>query len=364
MNRWIRCAVAGVLLVGCVPVVWGGLERIGIRENGRRFVLSASQQEFILWGFNYDHDRDGRLLEEYWEREWDTVAEDFAEMKSLGANTVRIHLQLGAFMKTPEDPNQTALDRLSRLLTLAERTGLYLDLTGLGCYHKQDVPGWYDALDEAARWGVQARFWKAVAGVGAGRSAVFCYDLMNEPIVPGEQKETDWLAGEFGGKHFVQRISLERAGRTPEQIAEAWVKTLTAAIRKEDTTTLVTVGVIPWAMTFPNAKPIFYAAPAARHLDFVSVHFYPERGKTAEALAALAVYDIGKPLVIEEMFPLKCSIEELEQFMDGSRGIADGWLSFYWGQTISEYEQEDTFVAAIMKEWLRFYKDKKIKLHP
>ena len=41
---------------------------------------------------------------------------------------------------------------------------LYLDLTGLACYHKKDVPAWYDALSEQDRWEVQARFWEAVAG--------------------------------------------------------------------------------------------------------------------------------------------------------------------------------------------------------
>jgi len=25
-----------------------------------------------MWGFNYDRDDAGRLLEDYWEKEWDT----------------------------------------------------------------------------------------------------------------------------------------------------------------------------------------------------------------------------------------------------------------------------------------------------
>jgi len=78
-----------------------------------------------------------------------------------------------------------------------------------------DVPKWYDTLDEQSRWNAQARFWEAVAARCAKSPAIFCYDLMNEPILPGKQKpETDWLAGEFGGKHFVQRIALDLAGRT------------------------------------------------------------------------------------------------------------------------------------------------------
>ena len=33
------------------------------------------------------------------------------------------------------------------------RHGLYLDLTGLGCYHKKDVPAWYDKLAETGALG-------------------------------------------------------------------------------------------------------------------------------------------------------------------------------------------------------------------
>lgn len=87
-------------------------------------------------------------------------------MKKLGANVVRIHLQLGKFMEGVENPNKKALERLGKLVKLAEEVGLYLDLTGLGCYHKADVPGWYDRLDERGRWDVQAKFWQYVAKAG------------------------------------------------------------------------------------------------------------------------------------------------------------------------------------------------------
>jgi hypothetical protein len=84
-------------------------------------------------------------------------------MKRFGANVVRVHLQFAKFMSAADAPNQDSLDQLRRLLDLAERTGLYLDLTGLGCYHKADTPKWYDDMDEAARWKAQAHFWSAVA---------------------------------------------------------------------------------------------------------------------------------------------------------------------------------------------------------
>jgi hypothetical protein len=327
---------------------------VRLSDDGRGFVLGETGRPFRPWGFNYDHDADGRLLEDYWADAWPTVADDFREMKDLGANVVRIHLQLGRFMTTPTEADAAALERLARLVRLAEATGLYLNLTGLGCYHKPDVPAWYDAMDEAARWDVQARFWDAVARTCAASPAVFCYDLMNEPVLPGAKKpETEWLAGELGGKHFVQRITLDLAGRSRKEVARAWVEKLVSAIRRRDERHLVTVGVIPWAYVFPKAKPIFYAPEVGGPLDFVSVHFYPRKGEVDAALRALAVYDVGKPIVVEEMFPLKCGLDELETFIERSRPIADGYLTFYWGKTPAEHGRKPPDMAsAITKAWL------------
>jgi len=334
------------------------MQGVRISEDGHGFICEGDRRPFLAWGVNYDHDEKGRLLEDYWDAEWPKVEEDFREIKDLGANVVRIHLQLGKFMQEANAPNGGSLDRLARLVELAQGLNLYLDVTGLACYHKADVPAWYDKLSEEARWGVQARFWEAVVGRCAKSAAIFCYDLMNEPILPGDKKETEWLAGEFGGSYFVQRISLDLAGRTQQQVAKAWVDRLAAAIRKHDSRHLITVGVIPWALVFPGAKPLFYSKEVAEHLDFASVHFYPESGKIDKALTALAVYDIGKPLVVEEIFPLKCSVQELEAFIDGSRKIADGWISFYWGKTIEESRGSKELSDAIIAGWLEFFHKK------
>jgi sugar phosphate isomerase/epimerase len=136
---------------------------IRVGTDQRTFVDRAVGKPFVAWGFNYDHDETGRLIEDYWDAEWPKVEADFQEMKDLGANVVRVHLQFGKFMESADKPNEKSLDQLARLVSLAEKVGLYLDVTGLGCYHKKDVPAWYDALEEAARWEAQARFWEAVA---------------------------------------------------------------------------------------------------------------------------------------------------------------------------------------------------------
>jgi len=336
----------------------GKLDWIRPSDDKTHFVLDGSNERVVMWGFNYDHDEPGRLLEDYWADEWATVVEDFREMKELGANVVRVHLQTGRFMKGPKEPDEANLARLGELVKLAEETGLYLDLTGLGCYHKQDVPEWYDDLEESARWDVQAEFWKAVAKVCKDSPAIFCYDLMNEPVLAGGEGEKNWLAGEpLGGKYFVQRITLDAKGRSSHEIAKAWIERLTSAIRSVDDRHMITVGVIPWAQVFKGAKPLFHDPEVGASLDFVSVHFYPKKDQLDETLEALKVYEVGKPLVIEEIFPLSASLEETADFIDRSRSHVDGWISFYWGRSIEEYEKDGDLKGAIVAAWLRKFRE-------
>lgn len=332
------------------------LDFVRVSVDGTHFVAGESAERFVVWGVNYDHDHEGRLIEDYWHDDWDTVVEDFREMRALGANVVRVHLQLGRFMKSAEQPRERELDRLAKLVTLAEETGLYLDLTGLGCYHAKDVPKWYDALAEADRWDVQARFWRAVAKVGRESPAIFCYDLMNEPILPGWKVETEWVTGNLGGKSFVQRIALDLGNRDRMEVAKAWVAKLTTAIREIDERHLITVGVIPWVFAFGGGTPLFHSKEVGEPLDFVAVHFYPEKGEVAKALEALEAYDVGKPIVVEETFPLKCSVDELDAFVRGGRDTVDGWIGFYWGRTAEEYDRDDGIQAALMKAWLAYFR--------
>src|SRR5262245_54450974 len=294
VRRMVRSSAALVwrlLLLACVALGIaraGELDFIRVSADKRSFALDKSGRKFSPWGFNYDHDEAGRLIEDYWSKEWPKVEEDFGEMKTLGANVVRIHLQFGKFMEAADRPNKKSLEQLARLLALAEKTGLYLDLTGLGCYHKPDVPAWYDRLSETERWAAQARFWEAVAERCAASPAVFCYDLMNEPVVPGGgKKRDDWLGAAFGDKYFVQFIALDLAGRKRHDVAKAWIGKLVAAVRKHDHRHLVTVGMVDWSLDRPGLTSGFVPEKVAANLDFLCVHIYPEKGKLAEALTTL-----------------------------------------------------------------------------
>ncbi|HEY3392603.1 MAG TPA: hypothetical protein VGK58_07840, partial [Lacipirellulaceae bacterium] len=134
---------------------------------------------------------------------------------------------------------------------------------------------------------------------------------------------------------------------------------LTSAIRQIDDRHMITVGVIPWAYVFKGAKPLFCSPEVGGPLDFVSVHFYPKQNDVAGALAALRVYEVGKPLVVEEIFPLQCSVEEAAKFIDGSRDHVDGWISFYWGETIEEHRGGKKMQNALMAQWLEYFQSQR-----
>jgi hypothetical protein len=348
----LLCATAG-------QATAAEMEWVRVSSGKQGFVLEKSGRPFVPWGFNYDHDEQGRLLEDYWSSEWSKVEQDFREMKQLGANVARIHLQFGKFMKGPKEPIESALKQYARLVTLAEQTGLYLDVTGLGCYHKKEVPKWYDQLSEEERWAAQANFWKSIAARSAASPAVFCYDLMNEPVVPGgDRKPGEWLGPDFAGSCFVQFVTLSQAGRPRPAVARQWIQRLSAAIRAQDRRHLVTVGLVDWSLDRPGLTSGFVPKKIVDDLDFLCVHLYPEAGKVPAALETLSGFAVGKPVIIEETFPLSCSLPEFERFFDGTRKTASGWIGFYWGKTPDEYRRSKTIADAMMLGWLELFQKK------
>ena len=342
------------LVLAVVSTGWaataGAEEAIAISKDGKGFVLAESGRPFLAWGFNYDRDYKMRLIEEYWDKEWNTVASDFRAMKQLDANVVRIHLQFGKFMDSPDKSNAFALDRLEKLVTLAEEVGLYLDLTGLGCYRLKDQPAWYAQMGEKDRWAAQAAFWEAIARRCAGRPGVMAFDLVNEPLVGSKLAAGKWVhPAALAGFHYVQYIALDAAGRDETEIWRQWAHTLATAIRKQDKHRLITVGLL----SRPNQEML---RGVGAEVDYMSIHLYPRAGKIDEGIKTIELYAVGKPLIIEETFPSRCSGAELVEFIKKSKGTANGWISFYWGRTVDELKKSPD-VRNRMAGWLEQFQE-------
>jgi hypothetical protein len=346
-----------LLLAGCAPpgVRAPTQERVRVAPGGKGFQLADSGSPFTPWGFNYDHDEKGRLLEDYWDAEWGKVEEAFRDMRDLGATVVRIHLQVNRFMTAPDRANERSLVQLRRLLSLAERTSLYLDLTGLGCYRKADTPPWYEAATEKERWAIQTRFWEAIAATCAPSPAVLCYNLMNEPVSPAGPG-TVWHGGTpLGGYYYVENLTRDPGTRSRTDVTREWIAALTRGIRRWDPKRPVTCGMfflfeVPGGLTLgPDPRAL------AENLDYFSVHMYPKDAGVDSGLALLATLEVGKPIVIEEMFPLACSMESFRRFVAGSRASASGWIGFYWGRTLAECRASKDLKDAFLAQWLEFF---------
>jgi len=340
-----------IFIMLLAPAVCGGepMQSVRVAPDNKGFVLSPSGERFTPWGQNYA----AQGLEDADGRSWAKIEGDLADLKNMRANVIRIHLQFPQFMDGPDKPNAGALTRLADLLKLAEKHGIYLDITGLACYRKTQRAAWYDALPDNQRWAAQARFWEAVADTCAASSSVFCYDLVNEPIVSGTRKD-GWYTGDLGGYEFLQRLSLDQGDRPRDDIAIEWVRTLTSAIRKHDKAHPITIGMLPaWGVSQAAVGP---------DLDFIAVHIYPEAGKVDDAIATLKRFDIGKPIVIEETFPLSCSIPDEREFLLKSRGIASGWIGQYPDQTSEELAAlkrsgKITLGQAMYLSWIDLFRD-------
>ena len=337
----------------CLPAVAAPVpEWVAVNKAGTGFV-TGSGAKFTPWGYNYFRDEKYRLLEDYWNSDkpdgWPKFERDFREMKRLGANVVRIHLQFAKFMDAPGKPNQQNVARLAKVIDLAEKTGVYLDISGLGTYRLKDVPDWYNKANEKDRWAMQAAFWDAIAKVCANRSAVLNYNLMNEPLATASEQSQWTNPNDLDGLTYVEFINVEPAGRKPTDIAKAWIRQMTAAIRKHDKRHLITVGLI-WMTTInPEMWSGFPPREIAPEVDFLAVHVYPDKGKVDVAIDSLRRYQVGKPILIEETFPMKGSPTEWRDFLERSRGIAQGWLGLYWSLSPQDLEGSKDVVHSLLR---------------
>ena len=296
------------------------MEFVRVAPDHKGFILAHSKEPFVPWGHNYGVNAPG----ESGEMDWPRISRDFDDLRSMRANVARVHLQVPHYMDAADKPNARALAELSQLLRLAEQTGIRLDVTGLASYHIAHRAAWYDALADRDRWAAQARFWEAVSQTCAKSPAVFCYDLMNEPVAGGQRKD-GWYAGRMGDYEFVQRLSLDQGDRPQAEICREWTHLMVCAIHRHDHAHLITLGMLPAWGPRPNV--------VGPELDFIAVHIYPSAGKVTEALKNLKEFDIGKPIVVEETFPLSCGVGDERDFLLQSRGLAAGWIGQYPGET-------------------------------
>jgi len=310
-----------------------------ISINSSNEFVRADGSKIIPWGFNYTNPEGVGLIEDNWYDPgvWQLIQEDIGDMKSMGANIIRLHLQYHRFMIDVNTPNQQALDRLADLVEYAEDQHLYLTITGLAAYRKSDAPTFYDSLSDDERWATQAIFWKAVAETVGTSPAIFSYNLMNEPTVSAQciDEVCEWTPGDgLGGLNFVQNIT-RTIDLPPANTLKSWIAQLSQSIRSVDATTPITTGFLA-------------LGPLSRFeddLDYISTH-----------IDYILANQLSTPLVLEEISNFMCSIEELEGFLIEIEGKHIGLLGHYFGRPIDELDRGQ-IIDAVRGNFYEFFVD-------
>ena len=202
-------------------------------------------------GFNYYPA--GSPWRAFW-REFDpAVTEaDFAAVRALGGDSVRVFLTREDFLADAPD---AALARLEQLLALAQQQGLRV------------VPTLFDLKPHyrLGGWAEDARYLQRVLPVLAASGAVAFVDIKNEP-------DLDFAA------HGTAKVT-------------AWLNTMAGLIRDAAPGLPLTVG---WS-------DAAQAGRLAKTLDVISYHEYAPIAGTGQRLATVRALAGGKPVVVSEI---------------------------------------------------------------
>jgi hypothetical protein len=330
--------------------------------------LWVNDTPFVPWGLNYDRTiLDGKdiLLEE---APLDKIDRDFREARRLGANCIRLFLQLGYFMPRHGEIDEKRLEFLDQVILRARKRNLRVDLTGLSHIDAGNVPAWYIERSPEEMLQGEAIFWEAIARRYANEPAIFLLNLQNEPFLSGKE-EVRKPIGCFkmsGGRNFCY------VNPHPRSIgAERWAHTLVDAIRRHDKKHLITIGLLPTATpVFGGGNPGFSVPAVAGLLDVIAIHLYPDRKGPREEfidvnqawLEMVLRYasGFGKPVIVEEWFPLwppesttATWADWFPRFMDASIGSVCGWLTFYHASLVDGIEAKQPYPHAQIELFAR-----------
>lgn len=320
--------------------------KVQIGKDGRTFRLEGGKR-FVPFGVTYYRPGTGWAPQVWKQFDAEATRKDFAQMKKLGVNCVRVFLSYGSFYSEPGQLKPEGLAKFDQFLTIAEEFGIYVHPTGPD--HWEGPPNWLAvAIEDEKTLSALESFWKLFAARYRGRHIIFAYDLKNEPELGWDSQvlRTKWNV--WLQKKYLTTGSLGHAwgetnaiewGQVPpppfedalksrrlldyqafrEEIADEWTRRQVLSIKSADPDALVTVGLIQWSV--PSLLPgsiRFYSAfrpqRQARFLDFLEVHFYPfangayEYRNEADEAANLAYLEgvvrevarPGKPVVVAE----------------------------------------------------------------
>src|SRR6266540_3368592 len=105
------------------------LSKIQIASNGRSFE-TADRRPFVPFGVNYYRPGTGWAPQVWKQFDAEATRRDFARMKELGVNCVRVFLSYGSFCREAGVLDTNGLAKFDQFLAVAEAAGMYVHPTG------------------------------------------------------------------------------------------------------------------------------------------------------------------------------------------------------------------------------------------
>ena len=161
------------------------LPKIRIAADGRTFQTDDGKP-FVPLGINYYRPGTGWAPQLWKKFDADATRQDFARMRELGVNCVRVFLTYGSFFMDHDRLDPEGLAKFDQFLDMAEQSGVYVHPTGPD--HWEGMPNWQpqDLAGDESSLAALETFWRLFAERYRRRTVIFAYDLRNEPAVPWE----------------------------------------------------------------------------------------------------------------------------------------------------------------------------------
>lgn len=368
------------------------LLKIRISGDGSGFVVERNKP-FVPFGVTYYRPGTGWAPQVWKKFDAEATRRDFARMKKLGVNCVRVFLSYGSFYHEPGVLDTNGLAKFDQFLAIADAAGIHVQPTGPELW--EGPPDWPEGgVGDEKTLAARETFWKLFVERYRGRNVIFAYELANEPSVGWENLAAQWNNWLREKYETMDKLDAAWQAKSPmaqfgsipvppradalnspklldfqafrEHVADEWTRRQTSVIKSVDPDALVTVGMIQWSVPslLPGAVAHysgFRPEQQAPYLDFLEIHFYPladggYKYHDAESEARNLAYlenvvreatQPGKPLVLGEFgwyggeekptfnggsFP-PATEEQQAQYdckaVETSAAFACGWLN--WG---------------------------------
>ncbi|MCC7204655.1 MAG: cellulase family glycosylhydrolase, partial [Phycisphaeraceae bacterium] len=309
-----------------------------IAVKGEGFVDASTGERFVPIGCNYFDPFAGWVPKIWAQFDRDRVAKQFDQIAAAGLNTIRVFLSLW-LSPSPGVFDEERFKKVDEMVALAGKSGLRIIFSGPNWWEGAPKHRYGDVFADSQEMGHCDALWAELGKRYGQNPTVMTWDLYNEPHVEWRTKATHASPHRIAAwrRHAMERLGVDvddlppRNVRTAgvdlamyreylrflDDLSDLWVEHQCRAIRGSGAKNLISVGTVQWSTPILEPKELGYGSVppqrVARHLDYVSQHFYPivsslKAGIEPEVDVQKAYLEIvfraarvpGKPLVMEE----------------------------------------------------------------